>query len=59
VDEVSSDDSKRATDRAEISCAECERTWDDARARWRAYLTVDEQTVVYCPDCAKSEFDNF
>jgi hypothetical protein len=25
--------------------------------RFRAYLTVDDEIAVYCPDCAESEFD--
>ena len=23
---------------------------------WRAYLTDDDKTVIYCPDCAEREF---
>jgi hypothetical protein len=30
------------------------------RARWKAYLTVDEdepaEAIVYCPECAEREF---
>jgi hypothetical protein len=29
-------------------------THDD---RWRAYLSSDDEVVVYCPDCAAREFD--
>jgi hypothetical protein len=25
--------------------------------RFRAYLTVDDEIAVYCPECAESEFD--
>jgi ribosomal protein L44E len=47
-----------------LRCEECgkqARTEKEAR-RWRAYLTVvdedePEEVVVYCPDCAKREFE--
>jgi len=48
-----------------LRCEECgkqARTEEEAR-RWRAYLTVaeedePEEVVVYCPDCAKREFED-
>jgi hypothetical protein len=24
--------------------------------RWRSYLTVDDETAPFCPDCAREEF---
>jgi hypothetical protein len=24
--------------------------------RFRAYLTIDDEVVIYCPDCAEREF---
>jgi hypothetical protein len=49
---------------AMLRCEECERearSEEEAR-RWRAYLTVieegePEEVVVYCPNCAKREFE--
>jgi hypothetical protein len=38
-------------------CAECEAHWLPAdRERWRAYLTDDDEIVLYCPKCAEREF---
>jgi ribosomal protein L44E len=47
-----------------MRCEECgkeARTVEEAR-RWRAFLTVieegePEEVVVYCPECAKWEFE--
>jgi len=47
-----------------LRCEECgeeARTEEEAR-RWRAILAVveegeAEEVVVYCPDCAKREFE--
>jgi Zn finger protein HypA/HybF involved in hydrogenase expression len=47
-----------------LRCEECEREArsEEEASRWRAYLTVveegeAEEVVVYCPDCAKREFE--
>jgi hypothetical protein len=48
-----------------LRCEECERearSEEEGRS-WRAYLTVldedePEEVVVYCPDCAKREFED-
>jgi hypothetical protein len=51
--------SKRAT----LRCEECQREARSKETRhWRAFLTVVEENepaevVVYCPDCAKREFE--
>ena len=42
-----------------LQCAECKRVWlHDDGDRWRAYLSSDDEVVVYCPDCAGREFDD-
>jgi hypothetical protein len=28
----------------------------DDRDRWRAYLSGDDEVLVYCPECAEREF---
>jgi hypothetical protein len=40
-----------------LTCAECDTAAADDASRWRAYLTDDEEVAVYCPDCARLEFD--
>jgi hypothetical protein len=41
----------------DLECVECGRTSPPAEpAGWRAYLTVDDEVAVYCPDCAAREF---
>jgi len=30
---------------------------DDTRLRMAAYLTIDEEVAIYCPECAAREFD--
>jgi len=47
-----------------LRCEECgrESDWEDLYAhhvgdpRWKAYLTIDAEAVIYCPDCAEEEF---
>jgi hypothetical protein len=46
-----------------LRCDECgrEREPDDVGAPlhtrpWRAYITADNETAVFCPDCAQREF---
>ena len=40
----------------DLRCEECRREpLDDER--FRAYLTIDDEIAVYCPDCAEREFD--
>ena len=41
-----------------LRCVECGRPDRDGEKGWRAYLTIDEQVAVYCPDCAREEFDD-
>lgn len=38
-----------------LRCIECGKTSDTGK-RWRAYVTLDRQLVVYCPLCAAREF---
>jgi hypothetical protein len=38
-------------------CVECARAWSDEKERWRLFLTVDDETALYCPGCAHAEFD--
>jgi hypothetical protein len=47
-----------------LQSEECGRraTTDEEARRWRAYLTVvedgeSEEVAVYCPDCARREFE--
>jgi hypothetical protein len=42
------------------TCAECGREPRDAEAphdEWRAYLDLDDELPVFCPECAEREFD--
>jgi hypothetical protein len=38
---------------ADLRCVECEPHDGE---RFRAYLTVDDEVAVYCPECAEREF---
>jgi hypothetical protein len=38
-----------------LRCVECGAE-TEAGERWLAYLTVDDEAVVYCPECAEREF---
>jgi hypothetical protein len=41
----------------ELRCVECGATSPpDDPVGWRSYLTVDDETAVYCPACADREF---
>jgi hypothetical protein len=43
----------------ELVCAECGREPRDDEApqdEWRAYLDVDDELPVLCPECAEREF---
>ena len=40
-----------------LVCAECEATSNHDAKGWRAYLDVDRDVAIYCPDCAEREFD--
>jgi hypothetical protein len=46
-----------------LRCEECgrESDWEDyahhvGDPRWKAYLTIDSEAVIYCPECAEREF---
>lgn len=39
-----------------VVCVECAKSSTGKSVDWRAYLTVDGEVAVYCPDCAEREF---
>jgi hypothetical protein len=39
-----------------LECVECGRVSRDDGHGWTARLTVDDEVVVYCPECEKREF---
>jgi hypothetical protein len=46
-----------------LLCEECAREsdWGDVFThmgdpRWGAYLSIDNEAVIYCPECAEREF---
>ena len=41
-----------------LVCVECERESDESARGWRALLTVDDEVAIYCPECAREEFDH-
>jgi hypothetical protein len=41
-----------------LECIECGRVSGERERGWTARLTVDEQAVVYCPECDKREFSD-
>ena len=44
---------------APLVCAECGRQPsedENAADEWRAYLDVDDDLPVFCPECAEREF---
>ena len=43
-----------------LRCLECGQRWIEETERWRVYLSHEEppQTLTYCPDCARREFDD-
>ena len=43
----------------QLVCAECgrkPRQAENAADEWRAYLSVDDDLPVFCPECAEREF---
>ncbi|HEU6445308.1 MAG TPA: hypothetical protein VFL61_09645 [Gaiellaceae bacterium] len=40
----------------ELVCVECGRVSRDDERGWTARLTVDDEVVVYCPECEEREF---
>jgi hypothetical protein len=36
-----------------LQCVECGRVWREDERGWNAVLTVDDEVVVYCPDCSR------
>jgi hypothetical protein len=44
---------------APLVCAECgrkPREDENAEDEWRAYLDVDDDLPVFCPECSAAEF---
>ncbi len=41
-----------------LECAECRRVSREIERGWKARLTVDDEVVVYCPDCDEREFSD-
>ena len=39
----------------DLTCVECSETSNGDTARWKAYLSSDDQIAIYCPDCAAFE----
>lgn len=39
-----------------LECVECGDTSLREAFGWRTYLTIDNETATYCPDCAREEF---
>jgi hypothetical protein len=40
-----------------LVCAECGSVSPPDAKWWRAYLDDDEAAVIFCPACARREFD--
>jgi hypothetical protein len=40
----------------ELVCVECGRVPRENERGWTARLTVDDEVVVYCPECDEREF---
>ena len=41
-----------------LACIECGRLWVADGERWRLKLVVEDgETVPYCPDCHRREFE--
>jgi hypothetical protein len=41
-----------------LQCVECGRVSRENESGWTARLTVDDEVVVYCPECDEREFTN-
>ena len=39
-----------------LQCVECGRVSRENERGWTARLTLDDEVVVYCPDCDEREF---
>lgn len=39
-----------------LQCEECGRVSRENERGWTARLTVDDEVVVYCPECDEREF---
>ena len=39
-----------------LQCVECGRASRENERGWTARLTVDDDVVVYCPECDEREF---
>lgn len=39
-----------------LRCVECGRVSQEDERGWTARLTIDDELVVYCPECDEREF---
>jgi predicted RNA-binding Zn-ribbon protein involved in translation (DUF1610 family) len=39
-----------------LQCVECGRVSREDERGWTAWLTVDDEVAVYCPECGEREF---
>jgi Zn ribbon nucleic-acid-binding protein len=39
-----------------LECVECGRVSRENERGWTARLTIDDEVVVYCPECDEREF---
>lgn len=46
----------KAGDTTALTCVECGADSSPEASGWRAYLTIDDEAVVFCPECAEREF---
>jgi hypothetical protein len=41
----------------QLTCVECKGVACGSETTgWRAYLTIDDEVVIYCPTCGEQEF---
>lgn len=48
---------RRQEEPYQLVCAECGTESNAGALGWRAYLDDDETAVIFCPDCARREFE--
>jgi hypothetical protein len=41
-----------------LECVECGRVSSENGRGWTARLTIDDEVVVYCPECDEREFSD-
>ena len=45
-----------AVDQYRLQCVECGRVSRENERGWTARLTLDDEVVIYCPECDRREF---